>query len=343
MTFSVNQNNQIYVVKALGTAKLLPTDAKGTLFPVFAANEKKLYYQYINSNGRITTDFIPLDLIHYVKAASFNKQRRLLKQATVDIAEPIIAGQDYLLRFTIRQAFGMSDQDVYIKHGIYRAKTGDAKADVLNGLKTSLDLNFSREITKWFDFEVANNMLVITEHPQTDQYIRGVYQVDPVIFTVSAAPIINAGMETQWATIEYPTDANKYVINGYDIADLEYFLLGERGDRYRNVGWPYVIPTDYQVDPTKEYDVLTIHYSYVGPNESVQQSEKDITFVVDHEVLRAYGTDATSIWGATLNAAGLTTAQKDFLTSKLDLTGWKEGNENEVKRVEKGESAEAKI
>jgi hypothetical protein len=29
-----------------------------------------------------------------------------------------------------------------------------------------------------------------------------------------------------------------------------------------------------------DYDVYDIHYAYVGPNESVQKSEKDITIAV---------------------------------------------------------------
>ena len=34
------------------------------------------------------------------------------------------------------------------------------------------------------------------------------------------------------------------------------------------------------VDPTLEYNTIDIHYAYVGSNESVQKSEKDITIVV---------------------------------------------------------------
>ena len=56
--------------------------------------------------------------------------------------------------------------------------------------------------------------------------------------------------------------------------------MGERGDQYRNMGWPNVIPTKYLVDPSKEYDVLNIHYFYQGDGISVQKSEKDIQIVV---------------------------------------------------------------
>jgi hypothetical protein len=34
------------------------------------------------------------------------------------------------------------------------------------------------------------------------------------------------------------------------------------------------------VDPAKTYDTVAIHFAYVGSNESVQKSEKDITLLV---------------------------------------------------------------
>jgi len=70
--------------------------------------------------------------------------------------------------------------------------------------------------------------------------------------------------------------------NTKKIADLEYFCMGERGDWYRNVGWPHVIPTQYLVpaDSTDAagYNVLTIHYKYIGGGDEAASrlSVKDI-------------------------------------------------------------------
>lgn len=64
------------------------------------------------------------------------------------------------------------------------------------------------------------------------------------------------------------------------MADLEYFGAGERGDIYRNVGFPNVINTTYLVDSAKKYNTLDLHYFYAGANEAVQKSEKDITLVL---------------------------------------------------------------
>ena len=67
--------------------------------------------------------------------------------------------------------------------------------------------------------------------------------------------------------------------NGKITADLEYHLMGERGDQYRNVGFPYVINTTYLVNPTLEYSYVDIHFYWAGYNEAVQKSERDLTLV----------------------------------------------------------------
>jgi subtilisin family serine protease len=114
--------------------------------------------------------------------------------------------------------------------------------------------------------------------------------------------------DVTWGSV---TEANGVTIkNGKLTADFEYFHMGERGDQYRMVGFPDYVPVKYLVDPTKEYDYIGIHYAYVGPNESCQKSEKDITIVVP----RAAG-DTTAANPGTLTASivsAINTAMEDF-------------------------------
>ena len=73
-----------------------------------------------------------------------------------------------------------------------------------------------------------------------------------------------------------------YIGNGKRTADLEYFCMGERGDQYRNVGWPNVIHTAYMVNnpgDTDEYDYLDIHYYFQGEGVRSDKSEKVLTLV----------------------------------------------------------------
>ncbi len=118
--------------------------------------------------------------------------------------------------------------------------------------------------------------VVITEVEQ--EWKRGVLAQVPVYFSVHPTTILVGGVDEIWG-VATPQSSGLYVGNGKNIADLEYFCMGERGDHYRNIGWPHVIETTYLVDPAAEYHVIDIHYAYVGSNEGVQKSERDITLV----------------------------------------------------------------
>lgn len=229
-----------------------------------------------------------------------------------------VAGQDYILRIAFRQYVGMSDEDQYYKYGMVHAYTGMTASDFYKKLALSLAKNFSREVVPLIKIEVhskatkskggfdSNGYMVVTpttkdngKSDTTNPYyatdalvtdidsIRiteveqpwrlGVMAQTPVYFTVQPVAVMVNGDERIWATVTEGT--NGTIGNGKKIADLEYFCMGERGDIYRGIGFPHNIVTTYLVDPTKTYYTFDIHYAYVGNNESVQKSEKDITIV----------------------------------------------------------------
>lgn len=134
-------------------------------------------------------------------------------------------------------------------------------------------------------------------------WILGMKQQKQITFTVEPTTIINDNNdEVVWGDVVY-SDKKKLtggatpsysvvtsgqpaaagtVINSKLMADYEYFWHGERGDQYRMMGFPDYVPTTYLVDPSWQYgyDIVAIHYSYIGSNESSQKSEKDISIIV---------------------------------------------------------------
>lgn len=154
--------------------------------------------------------------------------------------------------------------------------------------------------------ELTVNSILIEEIPQ--DWILGIKEQTPVYFTVSTSTINVSSDDINWSTVTDETSAlGTTITNGKTIADLEYFLMGERGDIYRKMGFPNYVPTKYLVDATKAYDVIDIHYSYVGANHSVQKSEKTITIVADSATSHAIMNTATTGVIAKINAvkAGL--------------------------------------
>lgn len=134
-------------------------------------------------------------------------------------------------------------------------------------------------------------------------WVLGMKQQKQITFTVEPTTIINDDNdEVVWGDVVY-SDKKKLtggatpsysvvtsgqpaaagtVINSKLMADYEYFWHGERGDQYRMMGFPDYVPTTYLVDPSWQYgyDIVAIHYSYIGSNESSQKSEKDVTFII---------------------------------------------------------------
>ena len=263
-----------------------------------------------------------------------------------------VAGQDYILRIAFRQYVGMSDEDQYFKYGMVHAYAGMDADEFYKVLALSIAKNFSREVVPLIKIEVhskatkskggfdSNGYMVVTpttkdngKSDTTNPYyatdtlvtdidsIRiteveqpwrlGVMAQTPVYFTVQSVPVTVNGDERHWATLTEGTSGS--IGNGKTIADLEYFCMGERGDIYRGVGFPHNIPTTYLVDPTVKYNVIDIHYAYVGSNESVQKSEKTITFVVPKVGANNQTSNklANDIISAINTATGLTIATLD--------------------------------
>ena len=272
------------------------------------------------------------DMAHKLKAVT------VTLDSEVNAGAPV-AGQDYILRIVFKQYVGMSDEDQYFKYGMVHAYAGMDADEFYKVLALSIAKNFSREVVPLIKVEVhsagttskggfdsAGYMVVTpttkdngksdTTNPYyaTDTLVTdidsiriteveqpwrlGVMAQTPVYFTVQPVAVMVNSDERIWATVTEGT--NGTIGNGKEIADLEYFCMGERGDMYRGVGFPNNIVTTYLVDPTKTYYTFDIHYAYVGNNESVQKSEKDITIVCSDK------TEFNKIVTAFNTATGLT-------------------------------------
>lgn len=339
-TFSTNQVRQLYVAKALKTSHVLASDAAGSIAVKNDTAKNHLYFEYKGADNLMRSDLIGIKNILYAKATDADDMAHELKSVTVTLATDVnggapVAGQDYILRIVFRQYVGMSDEDQYFKYGMVHAYAGMTASDFYKKLALSLAKNFSREVVPLVKFTLTNSedkavpvdattkessltetytALVIDEVEQP--WRLGIMEQTPVYFTVQPTTITVNGDERIWGTVE-DTDPAGTIDNGKKIADLEYFCMGERGDIYRGVGFPNNIPTTYLVDPTVKYNVIDIHYAYVGSNESVQKSEKTITLVVPKVGANNQASNAlaNSIISAINTATGLTIATLDVSAS----------------------------
>lgn len=328
-TYSVNQVRHLYVAKSLKTAIAQLTTA-GDILPKADTAKSTLYFQYFSPAGVIeSSDKIDIKNITYAKATSSVALAKKLDRYQVVLDSEInsgnpVAGQDYLLRLAFRQYVGISPEDQYWKFGMVHAVSGMTPSNFYKAMALSLAKNIAREATPLVTIYLISGAsssetftpVTIDTDPasltgtytgiQIEQvaqdWILGVMPQGYIPFTVQPTNITFEGDERIWGTVTTVTPVNS-VQDGHDIADLEYFCMGARGDFYRNMGWPNVLHTTYLVDPTQKYDTLDISYYWAGGAEDVQKSPRTITLVAvddnSHIAMNA-------LIGAINTASGLT-------------------------------------
>lgn len=328
-TYSVNQVRHLYVAKSLKTAITQLTTA-GDILPKADTAKSTLYFQYFSPAGVIeSSDKIDIKNITYAKATSSVALAKKLDRYQVVLDSEInsgnpVAGQDYLLRLAFRQYVGISPEDQYWKFGMVHAVSGMTPSNFYKAMALSLAKNIAREATPLVTIylmagtsgsETFTPVTIDTDPAsltgtytgiQIEQvaqdWILGVMPQGYIPFTVQPTNITFEGDERIWGTVTTVTPVNS-VQDGHDIADLEYFCMGARGDFYRNMGWPNVLHTTYLVDPTQKYDTLDISYYWAGGAEDVQKSPRTITLVAVDDGSHIVMND---LIGAINTASGLT-------------------------------------
>lgn len=306
MNFSVNQVRQLYVVNALKSAF---ADLKTPGDAYVGSADSNIFLQYMGAIGDIMrSDTVKAVKIKYINAVSAEDMAYKLKgykvtlDPTVNGGNPV-AGQDYLLRFAFREFIGVSPSDQYFQYGQAHAYSGMTAVDLFKRIAVSAAINMQKEVNPLvhiYMYSAINGMIEVTSSVKVtdlDKYNDfqavlyvmeaaqpwhlGTMAQGVIPFELQGVTITVDGEPRHWEVVEnyqFVDAEDKPIVLpvGQKIADLEWFAMGERGDQYRLVGWPNVIPTKYMVDPKKDYDMITIHYFFTGDNEQAQKSEKDI-------------------------------------------------------------------
>lgn len=300
--FSVHQVRQLYVANAYKT-NLAALNNAGDITVAKTNEGDAMYFQYMGALlDKMRSDLIKVDNITNLTATKAEDIATKLKGYTLTLDPNVnggqpVAGQDYILRLAFREFIGMSEADQYFKYGMVHVLSGLSASDFYKEMALSLAKNISKDTTTLVDIYLYDGSTSTKVEASTKKSsltgtytaIRFVEAVQPwhlgtmpqavIPFEVQPVNVLVDGDQRIWGKVE-SYNPQVSLPEGQLIADLEYFCIGERGDQYRNMGWPNVIPTKYLVDPSKKYDVLNIHYFYKGDGISVQKSEKDIQIVV---------------------------------------------------------------
>lgn len=302
---SDNQFRNLYVMKTYKASEsALEAVGDATLKVDTAKNA--MYLIYKDTEDNLTSDIIDIKNLLYVKSTKAADMARKLNSQSVALNEDPISGQDYVLNVEVRNFVALGDDSTHIKFGAVHAVKGMTKSDFYKAMALNLAKNLSREVSpilnvslnKYNSTGTTNTKVAVLVNGKiqnlaaltsTETYTsiiideveqpwrRGVAQVEPVNFNTTCGTVLVDGDDVIWGTVE--KEEGDHVDNGKQIADMEWFYHGTRGDIYREATYPDNFEFKPLVDETKAYSTLDIHFAYVGPGVEVAKSERTITVV----------------------------------------------------------------
>ena len=304
--FSVNQVHQFYVASAYN-ATVTDSSAEGTLGAFKKIEDglgDQMMFLYKGADTVLPSDFIQIKNIGYAKAIAAADMAIKMRKVKITLDPNInggapVASKDYILGINFKNFFSSGDASQYYKDAGVHVPANMTAAQFYTAMKNALDKAFAREdgatatSNPYLEFTADANGLYIEEKPQ--EWQLGTKKARRIMFDVFPKTIYTGAEDVIWAA--QGADGNYYeditndttlnpnpttVDNGQQIADLEWFCAGERGDQYRNVGWPNVIATKYLVDASKAYNVLELHYAFTDTGVNSYRTEKEITIVSDN-------------------------------------------------------------
>ena len=302
---SDNQFRNLYVMKTYKASESALAAVGDTTLKVDTA-KNSMYLVYKDTEDNLTSDIIDLKNLLYVKSTKAADMARKLNSQSVTLNEDPISGQDYVLNVEVRNFVALGDDSTHIKFGAVHAVKGMTKSDFYKAMALNLAKNFSREVSpilnvslnKYNSTGTTNTKIAVLVNGKmqnlaaltsTETYTsiiideveqpwrRGVAQVEPVNFNTTCGTVLVDGNDVIWGTVE--KEEGDPINNGKQIADMEWFYHGTRGDIYREATYPDNFDFKPLVDETKAYSTLDIHFAYVGPGVEVAKSERTITVV----------------------------------------------------------------
>ena len=189
----------------------------------------------------------------------------------------------YTVNIEIQGHGSLSPEDTYLKQGFYKAAAGDDAEAIVDGLIASLNRNFSREVgadassNPYFTFAKTGSgasAALTVEGKLYDVNFDGdkrikIYNDFNVDISCDTYP-----------TVTVTTEAFAGSGTGYQVVEMERFLLAERGDSYRTNGYPHNIVGPALIsDVDGTYDIVEISYFDEGRNEA-KKSKKTLTIAM---------------------------------------------------------------
>jgi hypothetical protein len=332
---------------------------------VAAGKDFKFYHK--TADGIVSSDIIKASNVSY--SHSLDYAAKTFKAATIAALATPVVGELHTLELVIRGYGSLSVENEYVKKGFYKVITSDTQESIVDGLITSLNRNFSREVgadassnptfsfnkgygTQTIDVDTAptadasltvtiggnvivvpvlnadtdiqaavkiasaidavdgysvpvpsTSVLTITA-AESDQLITfsagttgvtvtiaGVATSASLIITEKEQPDFNKDKRTRKQTdflVNFVADTQPTYISAggfpgvgtsQQVQEMEFYLMGERGDFYRDAGYPHNLDQVYHAIAGTHYNLIEIGYFDEGRDEA-KKSKKQVTLAI---------------------------------------------------------------
>ena len=308
--FNTNQARHLYVAST-NKDSLAGVTAVGDIYAGTTATGE-LYFVYKNGDGIVTrSDSIPAANVEYYNKKTYSEMAKKLLAHTVAVDTSAVTlsalvGKTVTCVIEVREYVSLSPADCI---RVVAQVTGDA-TNTANATAFHKALAYAiaqampkREIPLFRIFSNGTEVtpstalsnitgaaagVVLVATPQ--KWIRGKMSNDPFNLVVSFSYSPDNMTDIAWGTDTVAaSEISGYTTlsAAYEIADLEYFCLGERGDVYRGSMWPNNYEPTYMVNVASNYDLLTVQYFWQGHAENIQKSSRTLQIAGPTAVISA--------------------------------------------------------
>lgn len=321
--FNTNQTRNFYVAGSIDTTHAIDSaDFPATGIALKQAATGELYFLYKNADGKPTRSdsFLPTKVTH-LKKTEGSALVKPLRAHVIGIYTNAVALADLIGKtleciITIHQVFDYDmDNSISFVASVVGNSTNTATTSAFNIAlaqaivkampKNDPDYPFLKvyidgtEIKKGTDVSGLNGSEGVVLVEAAQKYVRGKLSGEPCPASVAFRLADRNSGDIVWGVedptiktvaeyntqVEPTTNISPATISGtFELADLEWFAYGERGDMYRGYLYPNDYDTKYLIDLSKTYNVLNIEFYWSGENENVQKSKRMIQIAAEAKV-----------------------------------------------------------
>ena len=257
-----------------------------------AGQEFKIYQK--NNKGTVSaSDNIDPNKVTYARSVA--PVARVGKSYLITVPDAVV-GENYTIELIVPGFGSLSVEDEMVISNTYRAKTGDAVENVVDGLIRNFAFNVSRQqpeaegtftytnqgggtielpLNNCLTFaKVGTTQIRVTENPNLieNYYVTGRKDRLDFDFKIGAYfPVL--------APVVAVTPGTQGVGTGFQTRNMEYYYRGNRQDTFRQLGYPHNFEPVYDTNVNTSYHYIEIGYYDEGRDDPMK-GKKHITLAI---------------------------------------------------------------